>query len=113
MLDESIFLDEIFEFLRGYEVVLFAMNFAWPRRSSGVLRSDQSVKGKGVKNVERETLKPNLSGNSANRRWSRVLFPTPEGPERTRGRRKSERGDMPVGVRENLRTCDMCDVTVT
>lgn len=47
MLNESIFLDEILELLGGYEVVLFAMNFAWPRRSSGVLRSDQSAEGMG------------------------------------------------------------------
>ena len=37
----------------------------------------------------RETLKPNLSGNSAKRRWRRVLLPTPDGPEMTRGRPKS------------------------
>lgn len=42
----------------------------------------------GVKGVLRETLKPNLSGNSAKRRFRRVLLPTPDGPDRTRGRRK-------------------------
>ena len=35
----------------------------------------------------RETLNPKRSGNSRKRRWRRVLFPTPEGPERTSGRR--------------------------
>jgi hypothetical protein len=42
----------------------------------------------------RDTLKPNLSGNSAKRRLMRVPLPTPDGPETTRGRRKSGRGDM-------------------
>ena len=42
----------------------------------------------------RETLKPNLSGYSLKRRVRREDFPTPDGPEMTRGRRKSARGDM-------------------
>lgn len=37
----------------------------------------------------RDTLNPNLLGWSANRRWRRVLFPTPDGPDSTRGRRIS------------------------
>ena len=50
-----------------------------------------------VKQNARDTLKPNLSGNSAKRRVSRELLPTPEGPEMTRGRRKSVKGDMGNG----------------
>ncbi len=38
----------------------------------------------------RETEKPNLSGNSAKRRLRRVDFPTPLGPETTRGRKNSD-----------------------
>lgn len=34
-----------------------------------------------------ETLKPNLSGYSAKRRFSRVDFPVPLGPEITTGRK--------------------------
>ncbi len=50
----------------------------------------------------RETLKPNLSGNSAKRRCSRVLFPTPEGPESTSGRKKSGKGGMAAICFRNL-----------
>jgi hypothetical protein len=42
----------------------------------------------------RDTLKANFFGNSAKRRLMRVPLPTPDGPETTRGRRKSGRGDM-------------------
>ena len=44
----------------------------------------------------RETLKPNLSGCPLNKRDSSVLLPTPDGPEITRGRKKSGRGDMSI-----------------
>jgi hypothetical protein len=37
----------------------------------------------------RETLKPNLSGNSEKRRCKSVLFPIPDGPDITRGQRIS------------------------
>jgi hypothetical protein len=36
----------------------------------------------------RDTLKPNLEGNSANSLSRRVPLPTPDGPERTMGARK-------------------------
>ena len=38
----------------------------------------------------RETLKPNLSGNSAKRRVRRVLLPTPDGPEMTDEEKEEE-----------------------
>lgn len=49
MLNESIFLDEIVEFLGSYKVVLLSMSFAWSRDSSGVLRSDQSAQAREEK----------------------------------------------------------------
>lgn len=38
----------------------------------------------------RDTLNPNLSGYSAKRRLSRVLLPTPEGPDMSKGRAKCD-----------------------
>lgn len=76
--------------------------------------SGESADGKDedwTKECVRETLNPNLSGNSEKRRWRRVLFPTPEGPDMTRGRLKSalivENGVLNDGV-----LCDsvLCDV---
>lgn len=46
-------------------------------------------------------LKPNLLGNSEKRRLISVPLPTPDGPETTRGRKKSGRGDM-RGVMEDV-----------
>jgi hypothetical protein len=43
------------------------------------------VFSKEASRTVRETLKPNLSGNSAKSRSSRVPLPTPDGPESTRG----------------------------
>ena len=54
---------------------------------------------RGEQRNVRDTLKPNLSGYSAKRRLRRVLFPTPDGPDMSSGRRKSGRGGMsPMGV---------------
>jgi hypothetical protein len=51
---------------------------------------------------ERETLKANWAGWSAKRRVRRVLFPEPDGPERTKGRDQwGPRADMGPIDREN------------
>jgi hypothetical protein len=52
------------------------------------LEFDQCGVGKIRKDV-RETLNPKSSGKSVKRRRSKELFPTPEGPETTSGRKKS------------------------
>lgn len=66
-----------------------------------------------VKQNARDTLKPNLSGNSAKRRVSRELLPTPEGPEMTRGRRKSVKGDMGNGGDEECGERATCQLAAT
>ena len=58
-------------------------------------------------------LKPNLSGNSTNKRWSSVLFPTPDGPDSTSGLRKSVRGDISATDPLCGRTRSACQFDVT
>lgn len=58
----------------------------------------------------RDTLKPNLSGNSEKRRCNRVLFPTPEGPEMTSGLMISESIVVVVGMVRKERTNRMEEI---
>lgn len=95
MLDERALADELEELVARDKVVVFAVLLAGAGLPRGVWRRDvQSQGADRSAGCSRDTLNPNLSGNSAKRRWSRVLLPTPDGPDMTKGRRKSGRGDM-------------------
>lgn len=107
MLDKCALFDELLESGAGNEEILLSVNLAraWGSRCVCDGFSGQLVATPmRFNSYIRETLKPNLSGNSVKRRWSRVLFPTPEGPESTSGRKKSGKGGMAAICFRNL--CD-------
>ena len=101
MLDESTLREQLRELFPCDEVVLLAILLARTRSARGVCQGDESVRRtaprQGVAVLSRETLKPNLSGYSVKRRVRRVLLPTPDGPEITRGRTMSIMGDIVRG----------------
>lgn len=107
MLDERLLVEKLEELVARDEVVVFAVFLAGSRQTGGVcalriafVRHCSRKLARRMDGTSRETLKPNLSGYSAKRRLSRVLLPTPEGPDMRRGRKKSGRGDMAVETKE-------------
>lgn len=94
MFDERALVKQLEELVPRDEVVVFAVDFVGARQARGVWPGAQWQTAQNCQESSRDTLKPNLSGNSAKRRVSSVLLPTPDGPDMTRGRRKSARGAM-------------------
>lgn len=87
VLDEGVRVDELLEVVYGGKVVVGAIGLACAGCACRVWCIVSGKGSRGAKNG-RETEKPNLSGNSAKRRFKRVLLPTPDGPDSTSGRRK-------------------------
>ena len=103
MFDETFLAYESEERFPGNKMILDAILLARARRAGRVclfvyrakVVSTLSATNKlkfSENGCVRETEKANLSGNSAKRRLRRVLLPVPEGPERTRGRKKFLKG---------------------
>lgn len=90
MFDERIAVNQLLECLDRDKVILDTVRLIRARLACRICDfGDQTLLGLRLSLYRRETLNPNLSGYSAKRRWTRVLLPTPEGPERTSGRRKA------------------------
>lgn len=92
MLNECAIGDHPLKLFLSDEMIVFSIGLSWPRWTSCVW-----IKGFGYVELEksrasslRETLNPNFVGYFSKSLLSRVDFPTPEGPDSTRGLRNSE-----------------------
>lgn len=92
MLDECAIGKHLLKLFLSDKVVVLPISLSRTWRAGGVW-----IKRLGYENSEkigsdslRETLNPNLDGWFAKSLVSRVDFPTPDGPDSTRGLRKSE-----------------------
>jgi len=90
--DECAISDHLLERFLSHEIVVFSVGLSWARWTSRVW-----IKRLGWKNLKkcragslRETLNPNLVGWFAKSLVSKVDLPTPDGPDSTKGLRKSE-----------------------
>lgn len=87
MLDKSICIDKLLEGIFGCEVVFTAIFLAraWIAGCVFFCKYVSRDRGYPAGLHSRETEKPNLSGNSSNRRFKSVDLPVPLGPLMTTG----------------------------
>ncbi len=99
--NECALLDKIQEFLTGNKMITLAVDLVRAGIARRIFKANNIKYEMERAQSIRDTLNPNLSGNSENKRWSRVLLPTPDGPEMTSGRRKSGQSDIDTNCHTN------------